>query len=265
MKLGRQFDRLQQILGVAAGLRHMLPPLAGKVLDAIDVGVETLAGLAPALVSARARARELGGVKRNVREALRQDLDAIRRTAQAVAIRQPGMDPGQFRFPGNGDKRLLTSARAIASNVAPLVDTFVEHAMPHDFLETLETRIQEFDQTLAQCAAADRTVTDLKRQIKAKMRNAQTDAKALDPMVRNVLGEDELGRAAWDEACLGRRRRRRKAQREQQEAQAQDAPTPEPQTGAGKKPEPSPEPDTTSDPEPDAAPAPEPGVVEAGS
>lgn len=210
MKIGGPLKQLAQILAVAGELRPLLPTVARTVLDVIRVGVASLKDLAAALVAAEARVRELIGARKSLRTALRADLDAIRRTAHAVAVEQPGIDPETFRFPGRGDQKLLDGARAIAENVVPLQDAFVEHAMPPDFVDSLEQRIRDFDQNLACWQDASRRVGDLRMRIRSTIRDARAGARRLDPVVRNVLADDDISLAGWDKVCPGSGRRRRK-------------------------------------------------------
>lgn len=204
------FRRLVQIAQAAEELRDLLPEVAKAVLDAVTAGVGAIQELLTALVSARARVRETIQLRKSVRSALRQDLEAIRRTARAVAIGQPDIDAGKFDFPPHGDAKLLTSARAIADNVRPLRETFVGYAMPRDFPEILSERIRVFEHALGACASATRMVVHLKARLEAAIEDTSAKASRLDPVVRNALAGDDVAIAAWDKACRLPRRRVRK-------------------------------------------------------
>ena len=206
-----KFKRLVRMAAVGAEIRHRLPKLAGKLLDAITGGVGSLKDLTAALASARGRVKELARLKKFVRASLRSDLEAIKRTAHAVAINQPEFDDKKFRLPSNGDQRLLTAARSAAQDAAPVAAAFVAHAMSPNFVDALKTRIQAFERTLSDYAAAKRSVDDLKEQIRRTMQGTLGGSKRLDAAVRNTLGDDETALAAWDRACELRRRRTKRA------------------------------------------------------
>lgn len=227
MKIGGPLKQLAQILAVAGELRPLLPTVARNVLDVMRVGSASLKDLAAARVAAEARLRELTGARKGLRAALRSDLDAIRRTADAVAAERPEVDPETFRFPWRGDQKLLDGARAIAENVIPLQEAFVEHAMPPDFVESLDQRIRDFDGNLASSEEAARRVDDLRMRIRSTIRESRAGARRLDPVVRNVLGDDEISLAGWEKVCPGSRRRRRKPR-----ASERGGASPDPDTAA---------------------------------
>jgi hypothetical protein len=84
------------------------------------------------------------------REALRRDLEAISRTARAMAADVAGLED-KFRAPrSNNDQQLLNAARAFANDAVPLTAQFVAHELPADFLTDLNADIAALESAINQ-------------------------------------------------------------------------------------------------------------------
>src|ERR1041385_5190581 len=91
--------------------------------------------------SGRGAARQGTQTRAQAREALRDALEAINRTARAMADDSPGIED-QFQLPvADNDQLLLNAARAFKDDVDPLQADFVAHEMPADFLADLDADI----------------------------------------------------------------------------------------------------------------------------
>jgi hypothetical protein len=74
-----------------------------------------------------------------------EDIEAISRTAKAMALDTPGLED-KFRLPRSpNDAALLHTARAYLSDAQPLKPEFLKFAMPDDFLEDLQADIAAFE------------------------------------------------------------------------------------------------------------------------
>jgi hypothetical protein len=90
-------------------------------------------------------ARQSTTTKAVARANLLEDLEAITRTARAMALDTPGLED-KFRLPrGVGDTALLNLARAYLSDAQPLKPEFLKYAMPEDFLEDLQSDINALE------------------------------------------------------------------------------------------------------------------------
>ena len=118
------------------------PDGLGSQLFTQLTGVLTeLSGHAANEASSRGAAREGTSTRAAAREALREDLEAINRTARAMAEDTPGIND-KFRLPrGINDQNLLNAARAFAADAAPLSAQFRQHEMPANFLQDLTADI----------------------------------------------------------------------------------------------------------------------------
>ena len=127
-------------------------------------------------------------------------MEAINRTARALALSSPGLDK-RFSFPrGNNDQALLTTARSFLANAAPLKAEFLRNELPADFLERLAARIQSFEQNIAvqnQSRGARVTATSAIKNVVARGLNV---LRQLDAVVRNKFAADPATLAAWESA-----------------------------------------------------------------
>src|SRR2546423_14418974 len=94
--------------------------------------------------SGKRAAKERTALKRAVHKRLRKKLEAISRTARAMARTTPGLDD-KFHMPRNsGEQEYLAAARSFAADAEPLKDEFVRRGLNADFIEDLDAGIEEF-------------------------------------------------------------------------------------------------------------------------
>lgn len=102
--------------------------------------------------SAMSSSKQHFGNKDTARENVREDLTEISRMARSMAYEIEGLDD-KFRVPINrNDRQLLTDARAFLTDAAPYEAKFTEYGLPEDFLENLQTGIEEFERRFRQPA-----------------------------------------------------------------------------------------------------------------
>lgn len=94
--------------------------------------------------SASTRSSREGTRLKSVRlDALQDDLEAINRTARAIALNRPGFDE-KFRLPKNkGTQSWLAAARVIAEEAEPDKQDFIRLGLPANFLEDMRADIAE--------------------------------------------------------------------------------------------------------------------------
>src|SRR5205085_10383116 len=89
--------------------------------------VENLTQQAETQTSRRSAAKQSTTSKAAARAALLEDMEAISRTARAMAINDPGL-ADRFRMPhSNGDQALLSAARAFATDAVAYKAEFIKH------------------------------------------------------------------------------------------------------------------------------------------
>jgi len=144
------------------------------------------------------------------RQALRDDLRAICRTAEAIAEDSPGFDD-QFRMPAAGnDQNLLHAARSIAANAAPVSAQFISHELPADFLADLNTGITNFEAAVNHQATGVGTHVSAGASIDQLIADGLKLVKKLDAIVRNKYANDPATLAEWTSASHTERPPRRK-------------------------------------------------------
>jgi hypothetical protein len=135
------------------------------------------------------------------RDNLRDDLEAMSRTARAIGEVTPGLED-KFRLPRGraNDQELLAAARAFLADALPMKATFIEYGMPTDFLEDLEDDIQAF------VAAADIQETGKRDSAVATaaiddvISRGMQIVRRLDAIVYNILRDQPAKLAGWNRA-----------------------------------------------------------------
>jgi hypothetical protein len=162
--------------------------------------IAELSGHTEAQASQRSAAARGTAGRDAARKALRASVEAISRTARALAFSSPGVDK-LFGLPrGNNDQTLLTTARSFLADAEPLKADFVRNELPADFLEKLTAQIQSFEQNIAvqnRSRGARVTATSA---IKDAVARGLVIMRQLDVVVRNKFGAEPPILAAWESA-----------------------------------------------------------------
>ena len=198
----RRYEMLVRVrdFGVTYAERFPSPSIGGQAFAAVQAAVDHLSEHAASLLSGRGSAREGTTSKAVAREALRDDLDAITRTARAMALDTPGVDD-KFRPPrGTGDQTLLNAARAFARDAGPLVTQFVAHDMPEDFMEDLDKDIKEFEAAIRDRETGKDMNVAARASIESSMEAGLDAVRRLDAVVPNRLRDDAAAVAVWERA-----------------------------------------------------------------
>src|SRR5262245_54490968 len=112
----RRYEMLLRVNEFGLAHAELFPPttLGGQAFAAVRTAIEQMDDHAAASAYGRGAARSGTTSRAIARKALREHLDAVSRTARALALDMPGLDD-KFRPPrGCGDSTLLIAARAFA-------------------------------------------------------------------------------------------------------------------------------------------------------
>jgi hypothetical protein len=165
---------------------------------------------AAAEASGRGTAREGTSTRAEARDVLRDDLEAINRTARAMAEDTPGIDD-KFRLPrGNNDQNLLSAARAFAADAAPLSAQFISHEMPADFLTDLNTDISNMEAAISRQAGGVGDHVSAGVAIDETIDKGMVIVRKLDAIVRNKYLNNQAVLAEWTTASHTERSPKRK-------------------------------------------------------
>jgi hypothetical protein len=146
------------------------------------------------------------------REALREDIDPIVRTARVIGERKPGFDD-RFRTPrGDNDNSLLDLARGIAATLAdPEVKAeFIRHAMPADFVEDLNADIAAMQEAMSDQAGGRADIRSAGVSIDETDARGMKTARAMNAVVKNHYRNNAAVLAEWETARHVERAPRRK-------------------------------------------------------
>jgi hypothetical protein len=198
----RRYEMLVRVRDFGAKYAERFPSssLGGQAFATVTAAVAELSQHTASLLSGRGTTREGVTSKAVAREALRDDLDAIVRTARAIALDTPGIDD-KFRAPrGNGDQTLLSAARAFASDAAPLAPQFLAHDMPADFLEDLEKDVKEFEAAIHGRETGKDINVAARASLEGSMEAGLAAVRRLDAVVPTRLRDDAAAVAVWERA-----------------------------------------------------------------
>jgi hypothetical protein len=185
---------------------------AGQLMTTIGAVANELSTHATAQAASASTARQGATSKAAARTALRDDLEAINRTAHVMAFETTGLDD-KFRMPRGGDQDLLIAARAFAVDATPIRSEFLRYGLSQDFLDFLNSDIAAFEQATSErnqsverSAASSAAIDDV-------MERGMKALKQLDRLLRDALRDDIETLTAWMTAShVERLPRRRKQQ-----------------------------------------------------
>jgi hypothetical protein len=162
--------------------------------------LQTLAGFASEKSSTRGESRQSTTSKAIVRVTLKKMLEAIHRTARAIAVQTPGIDE-KFRLPRSfTDQNMSSSARAFASDALPLKAEFIRHEMSANFIEELNAAIEEFDRATSERNHSTEARFSATASFTATLQQGMKAVLRLDAIVRNKFKNDLIRTAAWAQA-----------------------------------------------------------------
>jgi hypothetical protein len=145
-------------------------------------------------------ARQGTATRAQARGALRDDLEAINRTARAMAGEHPGIDDN-FRLPrGTNDQNLIAAARAFAADAAPLSAEFIAHELPADFLTDLRDDIAAMDQAISAQSSGVGGHVAAGAAIEDAIDRGVDTVRKLDAIVKNKYSNNPAALAEWTSA-----------------------------------------------------------------
>lgn len=209
----RRYEMLVRVREFGAANADHFPPstLGGQAFAAMASAVDDLGAHAASQFSGRNSSREGTTARAVARDALIDDLEAITRTARALAIDTPGVDD-KFRARRNGgDQALITTARAFIGDAEPLAKEFVRHGLPKDFIADLKQRLEDLEEAIGDRDAGKGAVVSARASLGGAMESALRAVRRLDAIVPNVLRDDAGAIAAWTRARRIEYRQRREA------------------------------------------------------
>lgn len=206
----QMFVRAQQFLAgrasdfAAGSLGQQLATQLAGVITELD-------GHAAAEASGGSTARQGTVTRAEARAALREDLEAINRTARTMDD-EPGFDE-KFRLPQrNNDQQLLSAARAFATDALPFKAQFIAHELPADFLEDLDADITALEAAIGDQSGGIGSRVAASAAIDDAMERGGDITRKLDAIIKNKYGNNRATLAEWTSASHTERAPRRARQ-----------------------------------------------------
>ena len=200
-----EFRRLEMLTRVRDfGVTHAaeFPPasLGGEQFAVVGQVVEELTRQATAQSSSAGAARQGSTNKAAAREDLREDLQAVARTARAMSLDVPGLED-KFRLArGVGDQPLLLLARTFADDAEPLKAEFVKRGLSADFVEELREAAAAFSDAINRKSQGRGKHVAATAAIDGLVERGIRHVREIDALVRNTFASDPSALAAWESA-----------------------------------------------------------------
>ncbi|MDT7541967.1 MAG: hypothetical protein QOE33_1871 [Acidobacteriota bacterium] len=198
----RSYEMFVRAHGFGETKATAFPPSTsgGALFAQLGAVVAELDSHTEAQVAHRSEAAQGATSKDAARKALRADLKAISDTAHALSFSKPGLQE-RFRLPrGNNDQSLLIAARDFRTNAELLKADFTRLELPADFLDTLQARIDAFEQGLTGRNANRVAQVTATSAIANAIERGLALVRQLDAVVRNKFRDDPVTLAAWESA-----------------------------------------------------------------
>lgn len=174
--------------------------LGAETIAEIREIAATLTGAITAQTTGLSDAQRATAERLAAREALRETLKAIARTARVLALDMPGLE-NKFRLPRSGGvNALLHAARAFATDAAKLKAEFIRHEHPETFIEDLQAEIAALERAMSsQNMKRDAHITAT-ASVDSLIEHGMHAVRKLDAIVRNKFRDDPSTLAAWESA-----------------------------------------------------------------
>lgn len=169
-----------------------LAEIAAVIIRLEDLGARQTSGMTAAGLG------YLG--KDTAREALRDALMDIARTARSMEFEFPGIAK-QFRMPQSAtDQRLVATAKVFIESIDRYYSEFVRYGLDEDFAVDLARAIDAFEASRTAPSVARDTHVAATAEISAAVRRGMTAFKILDGVVKNTYRHNVGQLAAWTAA-----------------------------------------------------------------
>jgi len=201
-QFNRQFTTLLRVRAFGEKHSDLFPPssLSGKMFGIIAEAITALSNNAGSQAAGLALAREGTTAKAEARQALREWVVDISRTARSIGRDHPEI-LAKFRLPYDvSDRALISVARGFAQNAAPLVALFVEHELSATFVQELEGAIACFEDAIEDHADKRGLQVAATASIGDAMETAMDALYRLDGMVPNKIKKNPVLLREWDAA-----------------------------------------------------------------
>jgi hypothetical protein len=209
----RKYQMLARVREFGISHAAAFPPgtMAAHLLAEVETAVQRLSIHSVAQATGTGIVREGAANRRKLREALRDDLEAMMRTARDMSDRLPNI-VAKFRTPPRGrDQALLDTALAFAAEATPLKAEFAQHELGEAFFAKLEADIAAFDAVFTAQMRGRETRVAATAAIADALASGMRAARKLGTIVKNKFAGDPVTLQAWASASRIQRSRSARA------------------------------------------------------
>jgi len=160
-----------------------------------------LTALATARAAGTSKRQQGTAGRRNTRQSLRKNVEAVADTAEAVARERPNV-AGIFDLTGRdrSDQTLVATARAFADAAAPLVGLFVEFNLPATFINDLRAGADSLETYITLQEEGTGAGVNTTSSAEESYQRLADLIERLDPIVRNKYRDNPVTLNAWERA-----------------------------------------------------------------
>jgi hypothetical protein len=174
--------------------------LGAEMSEEINAVVQTLSDALASQTSGLNSAQQATAAREAARQTLRAEMQAITRTARAMALDTPGLE-NKFRLPRSGsDQALLAAARAFLTDAVPLKAEFIRHELPATFIDDLRAHAAALERAMGEQNTNRGAHVGATASIESVIERGMNATRKLDAIVRNKFRDDPAALAAWESA-----------------------------------------------------------------
>ncbi len=195
----RKFEMLVRASTFGSTHSDLFPPasLGGQKFKELGVSVDLLREQA---IAKQASAKAGRKAKRRAREALLQQIDAIRQSARGMSVSNPGFEDA-YQMPRSiSDAAIATTAHTFLREAELAKELFVRYQMPPDFLTQLAECVNGFDTACRDHQVTLETLRAARSGTERALESGLMVVEELDTIVRNALSKDPVTLSVWEEA-----------------------------------------------------------------
>jgi hypothetical protein len=200
--INRTYEMFVRVLNFAVERAGSFPAdsLAAETVNELKRVVASLTEAATTQTSGLSSVQRATAERMAAREALRESLHALSRTARVMELDTPGLG-NKFRLPRSGsDPALLQTARASAADAVPLKDEFLRHGMHASFIEDFKEDIADLERAMGQQNTGRGAHVSATASVETESERGMAAVRRLDAIVRNMFRGDSATLAAWESA-----------------------------------------------------------------
>jgi hypothetical protein len=193
----RRYAMLARVRDFGQAQRDLFPEssVGGQAFATVAAAVAELSDHAVAKMSS---AREGIRAKTDARHGLIDRLEAIARTARAIAVDRPGFDDSFMLPRQHSDEALVTIARVFIQDAEATKNQFVAHGLADTFVADLQKLLENFEQAARDREAGRSARIAAHAGIERALLAGLAAVRKLDVIVANQLQHDATVSAVWE-------------------------------------------------------------------